>query len=324
MNTFKYQNIIVCFILISSISSVFAQTSYLTYHEKVIEIEQLIVDHKFKPALKQYSELFDSYDFVFARDYKVAAQLAALLRDNSLALAYLKEGIKAGWTPKSIKKNKLIAPIFDQLNKTDLEDLIDSYENSLNQPLRTEAHEMLKKDQKMAFKALLKIGQKAKIRYAEQKFAPHSEKQIEQLIKMLDKDGYPGEQLIGNNYWISTVLSHHNSISSEYNKADTLFAFVRPKLVKALDKGQISPFEFALIENWKVASESNHGRVSYGILGPTLNTKTVKMANALREKIGFRSIELRNQLLDIEEETCINFYLVSNPWQDGKIEIVEN
>lgn len=117
------------------------------------------------------------------------------------------------------------------------------------------------------------------------------------------------------------MLSHHNSISSAYNKADTLFDFVRPKLVEALDKGQISPFEFALIENWKVASESNHRKVSYGILGSTLDTETVKTANSLRSKVGLRSIELRNQLTDIEQETGINFYFRSNPWQDGKITI---
>uniref|UniRef100_UPI0040495718 hypothetical protein n=1 Tax=Fulvivirga sp. TaxID=1931237 RepID=UPI0040495718 len=111
---------------------------------------------------------------------------------------------------------------------------------------------------------------------------------------------------------------------SAYNKADTLFDYVRPKLLDALDKGQISPIEFVLAEDWKVASESNHGEVAYGFLGPTLNTKTAKVANSMRKKIGLRSVELRNQLIDIEEETSIDLYLPRNPWQDGKITINPN
>jgi hypothetical protein len=183
---------------------------------------------------------------------------------------------------------------------------------------------MFKKDQKMAIKALFRIGQKAKNRYYEEKFAPHSEHQMAHLIEILNKDGYLGEQLINNDYWLSTVLSHHNSISSNYNKPDTLFNYIRPKLLKALDDGQISPFEFALIENWKIAAESNHGQPSYGYLGPTLDSNSIELANSLRTKIGLRRIELRNQLVDIQKETGIDFYLPGNPWQNGKISINTN
>ncbi|MTI39440.1 hypothetical protein [Fulvivirga lutimaris] len=302
----------------------FSQPSYLTYHNEVIEIEQLIVDHKFEAALEQYTQLFDSYDFVFLKEYKVAAQLAILTNNNTLATDYLKSGIKGGWTPKAIKKNKLVRPLLDALSKVEITHLIEDYQKTLNQPLRNQAHEMFKKDQKMAFKALFKIGQKAKNRYNEEKFAPHSEQQIAHLIKILNSSGYPGERLIGNDFWLSTVLSHHNSISSAYNKADTLFDYSRPKLLKAIDNGQMSPIEFVLAEDWKVASESNHGQAAYGFLGPTLNIETARKANNMRKKIGLRSVELRNQLIDIEEETGINLYLPRNPWQDGKIEIVDN
>ncbi len=304
--------------------NVFAQSSYLTYHQKVIDAEQLIANHNFEEALNHYTSLFNDYDFVFVKEYKVAAQLAILTNNNTLATDYLKSGIKGGWTPKAIKRNKLVRPLLDALSKAETTHLIEGYQKTLNQPLRSQAHEMFKKDQKMAIKALFRVGQKAKNRYNEEKFAPHSEQQMAKLITILNEYGYPGEHLIGNNYWLSPVLSHHNSISSAYNKVDTLFDFVRPKLIKALDNGQISPFEFALIENWKIAAESNHSQASYGFLGPTLNSKTLISADSLRNNIGMRSIELRNQMVDLQEETGIDFYLQGNPWQDGKIRVVGN
>jgi len=319
----KFNFIMIAVFMLLSISS-FAQSSYLLYHEKVIETEHLIVNHQFEEAIASYGEIFKSYDFIFAKDYKVAAQLAVIVKNESLALEYLMQGLKSGWPIKEIKKNKLIRPFFDSLPKAEVDALIKNYQQSINDSLRTEAHDMFKKDQKMAIKALFRIGQKAKNRYYEEKFAPHSEHQMAHLIEILNKDGYLGEQLINNNYWLSTVLSHHNSISSAYNTADTLFDYVRPKLLLALGKGQISPFEFALIENWKIAAESNHGQASYGYLGPTLDSISIKSANSLRNKIGLRSIELRNKLVDIQSETDIDFYLSGHPWQDGKISVNTN
>jgi hypothetical protein len=201
--------------------------------------------------------------------------------------------------------------------------LIELYNHSINVPVQEAVHEMYQKDQKMAIKALLRFGDQAKTRYNEQKFAPHSEGQMTELMKMLETYGYPGEQLIGNDYWMSTVLAHHNSISSDYNKKDTLYNSIRPKLIEALEKGQISPIELTLIEDWKVASESNHDQAAYGFLGPTLDPESLAEANILREEIGLRSIELRNALIDLEESTGIDFYLPRNPWQGGKIEVTE-
>ena len=94
-------------------------------------------------------------------------------------------------------------------------------------------------------------------------------------------------------------------------------------LIEALREGQISPIELTLIEDWKVASESNHNQAAYGFLGPTLDPVSLAKANRLRMKIGLRSIELRNALIDLEETTGIDFYLPKNPWQDGRIEVTE-
>ena len=76
---------------------------------------------------------------------------------------------------------------------------------------------MFKKDQRLDFPYYLRIGEKAKERYALRKFAPNSGKQIARLNEILDEYGYPGERLTGNDFWMSTILVHHNSISPEYS-----------------------------------------------------------------------------------------------------------
>ncbi|WP_146140098.1 hypothetical protein [Cecembia rubra] len=297
---------------------------YLQYHKQIIEAEKLIGEENFKAALSQYENVFDTYEFVFLRDYQVAAQLALFLNDKQKALHYVKEGISAGWELKAIKKNKYLSQLN---NEPEWKSIVNDYDSlrkvhneSLNQPIRNKAKKMFSKDQRKAFGALLKIGDKAQQKYAERKFAPHSERQVFELIEILESAGYPGEKLIGNRYWISTILSHHNSISTEYVKKDTLYTFLKPRLFEALRNGQMSPYEYATIDDWHRTVVSDRKEPGYGFLiAPTKTSLSV--TNELRQIIGLRPIEVRNKLVDVEQRTGMNFYLPGNPWVRGNIEI---
>lgn len=310
--------LIAAFLLLAS-PVLFGQQSYQRYHQQVNAAGQLIADHRFEEALSAFDVIFESYDFVFVRDYKIATQLALTTSDKARAHTYLRLALQAGWTPKQAGKNKIVRPLLREVSKQEADSLMKLHEATMDVPLREYVHAMFKADQKMAMKALLKLGQKAKIRYNEGRFAPHSENQMAKVIELLKSHGYPGERFIDNDFWLSTVLSHHNSISSAYNKRDTLYHHIRPALLAAIDKGQMSPFEFALIDNWKTAAESDHSEVSYGYLGPALDSLTVETADSLRRQIGLRSIALRNALVEIQTETGIDFYLPGSPWQHGKI-----
>ena len=134
---------------------------------------------------------------------------------------------------------------------------------------------------------------------------------------ILDKIGYPGERIIGNNFWMSTILSHHNSISQAYVLADSLYLKLRPKLSHALNKGDMSPQEFALIDEWRMATSTNPTEVSYGFLKAPYALQLEK-TDSLRATIGLRSVRLRNQLVEVEEKTGIDLYLFGSPWADGK------
>lgn len=302
----------------------YGQTNYLDYHNEVIKGEQLVAARKFKAAIAHFDALFDRFDFVFLRDCKLAAQLCAFVQDKEYGIRFLSLGVSNGWPLKEIKKNDRLRFLEDDPKWESLQLAYDSlhrqYLKGLNSDLKKQVHLMFKKDQRKAIGALFRIGQKAKDKYAEKKFAPHSEKQLRRLNEILDQYGYPGERLIGNDWQVSVILSHHNSISKEYNSKDVLYADMKPKLINALKNGEVSPYVLATIEDWRTAALSGHESTSYGFLGGIPNDSALEIVNKNRSQIGLRSIELRNALIDLEQETGLNLYLPKD-WQNGKIRV---
>jgi hypothetical protein len=286
--------------------------NYETYHLQVIEAEQLIASENYSKALQVYEQLFKEYHFVFLREYQVATQLALYLGDMEKAKEYLKKGMLAGWELKSIKKNKSLSALRSDVNwrsiKKEYPVLHNQYESTLNQKIRGQVKKMYSKDQSKAIKALFKFSSKSQDNYAEKKFAPHSEKQIAEFSAILETYGYPGEQLIGNTTWMSTILSHHNSISTAYCEKDTLYPNLKPKLKDALQNGEISPQELAAIDDWYLSVKYDRTKPTYGILDPP-SPSYLSKTNELRKKIYLRSVQLRDSLTDIQKETGMNFYL---------------
>ena len=103
--------LIFLFPLVSTGAEINDTTDYFQYHRHIIEAEKLIGEYEFKEALNKYENVFQTYDFIFLRDYQVATQLALFINDKQKALEYLKEGISAGWELKAIKKNKYLSQL---------------------------------------------------------------------------------------------------------------------------------------------------------------------------------------------------------------------
>ncbi len=306
-------------LLFSTSTLVVGQEGYLQYHRTIVSVESLLVKNQFEEAILKLDSLAAEVDFMFLRECKLGTELATYHNDFEIAFRFLEKGILAGWTLKSLKKKQQLISLQQNPKWSVMEESYDSlhliYLAKLNKPLRQQVRSMLKQDQKMALKAWLRIGDKSQIRYAEEKFAPHSEQQLAELRQIIVKNGYPGEKIIGNSWWASVFLSHHNSISPAYTLQDTLYPAIRPYLQEAILKGELHPYDFAIIEDWLVAASSGHDNTSYGYLGKLTDEEKV---NENRKKIGLRSIDLRNALIDLEAETGLNLYLQKD-WQKGKI-----
>ena len=295
---------------------------YLDYHKAIFEAEKMLSEGRYADAFVQYEQILTKGEFSFVRDIKIATQLAAFLNDIPKAFDLLERGIAAGWELKDIQRNKALKPLLQHPNwktiKESYEEVRKQYSTRIDWDLREEIRQMYRLDQKKAMGALTRIGQKAKEKYTHTVFAPHSEFQMRKLIDLISKNGYPGEKRIGNDTWVSTIVSHHVSISSDYSKKDTLYTFIKPKLFKALRNGEISPYEYALIDDWYIAVSSDRSERGYGFLTPP-KASTLSQTNSLREDIGLRTIEMRNNLVAEEEKTGMAFYLPN--WVRGKINI---
>jgi hypothetical protein len=299
---------------------------YLGYHRAVTRAEELITQKKYSAALAVFDSTFSRYDFIFLRDYKVAAQLAWHLGEQQKAFAFVRSAIACGWTLKEIGQNRFLAPLRSkqewQLIRSDYDSLHAVYKKKLNLPLRTEVREMFKKDQRLALGNLFRIGRKARERFLNRKFVPQSERQLLRLREIMNEYGYPGEKLIGNWQWMWTILSHHNSISMEYVQKDTLYPSLKPGLLEAIRRGELSPYDYAVIEDWYVTVKSARKEAAFGYLN-TLRKEDLPRSNRLRQDIGMRTIETRNGLVDIQEQTGMDFYLAGALWKIRKIVVAD-
>lgn len=297
---------------------------YLAYHQRIDDAEQAIAREAYDEALTAYKEVFADYEFVFLRDLKVAAQLASHLDRDQEAIALLQSALAAGWTVKAARKNDVLkkALVKDQWQElaTSEDSLRQVYERRIDTEMRDEVQLMFKRDQRKALGAFLKVREKSRQRYALKKFAPHSEHQMRQLLRILKEGKYPGERTIGNNYWVSTVVSHHNSISPDYNQRDTLFAHLRPMFQQAIERGEMSPYELALMDDWRIAVVNRRQGVGYGYL-ESPSRSSLAETDAKRQQIGLRTVALRNELVAIQDKTGMDFYLPD--WVNGAIMIRE-
>ena len=310
-------------IILSTHSKAFSvKNDYSTYHAEVYQAEELIVQQSFTEALNIYRRLFDTYDFVFVRDYKVATQIAWHLGFDDEAYELLTLGIAAGWEMKSIKRNKFLNDLRHQQEwstvKIQFDSLREVYNQNINQEMRFEVRKMSLRDQRKALGAVFRIGSKSKDRFGENKFAPLNEKHVLRLLEFIENDGFPGEKLVGFESWGQGILSRHNSISQAHCKSDTLYIFLKPILFSSIKKGNLSPASFAWIDDWFYTVESGWSTASYGYVN-RLKENEITKSNEMRKQIGLRKVETRNQLIDIQNKTHMDFYLPIRPKKNGKI-----
>lgn len=306
-------------------SSSVGDTTYIAYHQQIARAQLAIANKQYKEALTGYEHVFNQYRFVFRRDYQAATQLALQVGQPDKAFDYLKKGILSGWTWKSIQKNKFLEPLksYSQWKslKKEYTLLEQEHQKNLNLEVRKVVKKMFSKDQRKALGALFRFSANGQNRYAQNRFAPHSERQLADLKQIINRHGYPGEKLIGSDTWASVILSHHNSISETYAAQDTLYPSIRPRLWNAVKSGQLSAYDFAKIDNWYVTIKSAHKDNHAGYLASTLSGQERDRANQVRQAMGLSSIETTNALLDIQQQTGMNFYLPLHV--SGKIKVVE-
>lgn len=325
----KKLSILLAIVLLGFFISCEEETStkndYTYYHSQINRAEKLMVEGKNAEALQVYDDLNEGFEFVFLRDLQVAAQLALLEGDKEKSLAYIQKGYAHGWDFQATKEHPFLNKHLGAQDWEELEETYDDYNQQfvarIDTNLRQQVKVLFDRDQRMAYQAAVIEEEVAQDAFIREQFPALSKQQLESLSQIIETVGYPGERLIGNFFWASTILSHHNSIAPDIVSADTLYPSLRPKLLDAVKKGYMSPYDFALIEDWKQAVISEWASSEYGYVNPPTKA-SLGAIDKRRAEIGLRSVGLRNQLIDLSNQTGMDFILPD--WVEGKIVVKAN
>lgn len=290
----------------------FAATAqdYKVYHSRVREIEHSMLTQDWDEALEAYLELEKDYEFLFAKDLKIALQLGYRTGDSVSFQRFSEAAFARGWEWKKAKKELKENSDFASGMGNRLKVISKNTEKS--EFPHPEAREQVKKlfiqDQWQALGALFTFSPEKRERYAERKIAPKAKLRVEKIREIIGEIGYPGEMLIGNFVWSSTILSHYNSMSEEFTNADTLYPAMKISLQRELDLGRISPFEFALIDNWYQSVKSDRTVESYGILEGEVSEGSIASVDANRLAVGLPTIGDYNRLLALQRESGMKLF----------------
>jgi hypothetical protein len=283
---------------------------YDEYHARIREIDRFLLDQDWGRALEKYLELEGGYDFLFIRDLKVAGQLAYRTGDSTAFHRFSKAAFVRGWDWRKVKKELRDNPDFALGMRSRLKAISKKTERRefTNPEIREQVKKLFLQDQWQALGALLVFPSERRERYVERKIAADARLRADAIWRIVDEIGYPGEMKIGNFVWATTLLSHYNSISDEFVKADTLYPAMRSILRKELAMGRISPFEFALIDNWYQSVSSDRTIESYGILEGEVTPGALSLVNDNRQAVGLPTVEDHNQLLQLQSNAGIKLF----------------
>jgi hypothetical protein len=283
---------------------------YHAYHAWIREIEHDLLDCKWDSALSKYLKLEQRYDFLFIKDLKIALQLAYRRGESSSLQRFSEAAFVQGWDWKKVRRDLKENPDFRTGLQLRLKAISKQTERSKfpNPEIRQQVKKLFIQDQWQALGALFVFPSERRERYIERKIAVKARLRAEEIWKIIDTIGYPGERMIANAVWASTILSHYNSLSEGFVKADTLYLTRRSILQREIEQGRISPFEFALIDNWYQSVSSHRAIESYGILEGEVTSHALNSVNANRLAVGLQTIEDHNRLLQLQKDTGIMLY----------------
>lgn len=287
-------------ILLVILPNILLGQNYLDYYQGINNGRVLAGNNQVEKSIASYYSTFEKFDFVYARDCYNAIELSAFSMDTSKLDYFIKRGIKQGLEWNSILKIKNMSKFKNStfLNKIfkEKDSLENLYSKSINWEIRNEIIEMFKEDQKMrekCYNALL--IKRIKISRDWEKL---NKKQVERLIEITQKHGFPGEKLIGidKNEMHPKIISNNSSAGMpvvifihHYSKPNKSYSSL---LLEQIKLGNLYNEHFAAISDFEAKFDRNK-HTNFGYLAFKQFPKKInhKKINKKRESIGLLSAD---------------------------------
>ncbi len=118
------------------------QEDYFVYHSIINRAEEKIGEEDFSTALTIYDSVFTQFEYVFAKDYVIAAQLAAFLDDRSRCMDYMVKAMYGGYKEYCFEQLYQIRRVLNDIDWKEIKRkeflCRDKYRSSVNWPLNIE------------------------------------------------------------------------------------------------------------------------------------------------------------------------------------------
>jgi len=307
------KRIIKILVLIAYCQIATGQQNYFEYHSKINRAEELFANEEFEESLNEYDSVFQKFDYIFIKDYIIAAQVAILNKDQEKTTHWLKQALIKGYDCKCVKRIKVFEDyvntrLWQDLQSQD-ENLKKQYQQSINLDLHYEFHHRYKQEQES--------------KRQEDKYVPIVYRNYFRIKSLMDSIPFPSERIIGiDDESIFPTTSGgklHNCEVSNSKVIPTLLHYDNPitdiglkKFIAAIESDHLHPRQFAYIYSFETNFVSrlsknkfdNRPRLpeycfNYAFGKKTNDLKRVKMD---REKFGICSLELEKAKKVIAEK----------------------
>lgn len=228
------------------------QTNYLEYHRSINIAEEHISKEQFLKALDVYDFVFKGYNYVYTKDFIIAAQIAVLGDSIQKASRYIERAIIGGYPCQCVEG----LPIFKDYISSNTWSSIKSKEKEY----KKDYYSHIRTDLLIEFSKRYRDEQDNKTRDKFEIYNIHVISNFQRIKSLMDSLVFPSERIIGFDKSSIAPLKENklaglrdcsagNSkvIASLLHYDNPITAIGIDKFIKAIELGYLHPKEFARI-----------------------------------------------------------------------------
>ncbi|MDG5493199.1 tetratricopeptide repeat protein [Psychroserpens sp. SPM9] len=278
--------ILLLILFISCANKEDSECNYITdYYPYTAKAEVEFYKGNYEDAYKYYQKAFKNCEAIrmgMQRDTDFFAKVCAELNKESLAIEYIKKAISKGSTLGTFQNDESFNNIFksEQGKKLieEYDNMRQKYINSLNMDLRNEIQEMIKIDQ-------------ALLGHPEERIKVFK-KNDKRLVEILEKLGYPNEQVVGN-FGVDFSSADPRILLLHTDDSIRMSYFI-PKIKELVKKGQCPPITLgSMYDNLEIYNDRPQTHGTYkNSRGNSNMIPDINRVNTNRKEIGLPSLKI--------------------------------
>lgn len=248
---------------------------YSLYNKLNSQAIVFALDSNYSESFLLFKECFEQYDYIFPRDLLIAAQVAILSGESTIAKEWILLSIRNGINPKRIKTIPLLKVSLKETSLDSIQINRLKYFETYNDPLRCFIDSLYYTDQKYRDKDQAFLSNRFFVwrKGLRNKWDTFLKNSI-YAIDSISKSNFPSERVIGID--TASLFVHSGHMYSMLYHYDSTFYMLQSNLVHNLKKGYIHIRDFVIIRDFY-----------HKHLGDKLfyNTRWCKLDNYSKEEI---------------------------------------